>query len=133
MAYFRSPLSRADTLPNGYSRAPQMRIDHSGNSYNTCIRGPHGNRVWPVEELFARRKFKATVKDRIARLNPYGHEEGQNIKGYHPKDAVPVVVFDAVSQRDYIKRWGTKAGAEVVYKRGRHKYVSRMDYVEGPN
>lgn len=132
MAYFISPLNKAEALPSGYTRASHLTIRHSGNTYNSCIRGPGGDYVWPIEELFARQKFKPTVQERIARLNPCGHEEGSKIRGYYPSSSRKKCWFDGVSQREYIKRWGTKDGAEVIYKAGRAKFVSRNSYLRGP-
>ncbi len=131
--YYRCPLNKADNLPPGYSRVPHLHIEHSGNSYNSCIQGPGGQRVWPIEELFARRKFSKNVAERIARLNPYGHEEGSIIRGVFYKTwAKNPWHMDAVKLRDYEKKWGTRDGAEIIHKSGRSKFVSSQAFLRGP-
>ena len=66
-------------LPDG-----RYQIEHSGQVWTSLGRGRFAP-IWPVEELFARRKFKQTVQDRIRKMNPNGLEEGSMIRGFFPK------------------------------------------------
>lgn len=72
-----------------------------------------------------------TVRARIERLNKNGVEEGARIRGTHYK-AWDEIAFtrDFVLENSYIKRWGF-APTDIVYRRGRKKYVTRIDYQAG--
>lgn len=57
-------------------------VSHNGGAWTSLGRGPNGHDIWPIEELFARKKFKPTVQERIRRLNPDGKEEGVMCRGW---------------------------------------------------
>lgn len=134
MAHFACPLTYAETLPPGYSRVHLLTIKHSGHVYSSNVTGPSGQYVWPMEELFARRKCKATVRERMHRLNPYGKEEGSICRGWFVHSPRGRAFYiDAVPMREYEQKWGEKNGAEVLIKQGRHKFVSRRSFENGHN
>ena len=41
--------------------------------------------IWPIEEMFARRKFSRKVRERIAAFYPDGKEEGSTTRGLFRK------------------------------------------------
>lgn len=59
-------------------------IDYeNGAVYRSAGRGRHAF-IWPIEEYLTRTKHRRRVRERIARLNPAGKEEGDAPKGWHP-------------------------------------------------
>lgn len=73
----------------------QLVIERDGLVLVSPGRGPTGLPLWPLEELFSRRKFKPTVEARIRRLNPSGYfEEGTRIRG---------MFYEPISWRRYKK------------------------------
>lgn len=133
--HYECPLNDVNPLPSGYMRANRYVIRHSGHSYGSTVResGGIGAYIWPIEELTARRKFKPTVKARIERLNPHGKAEGSICRGwfFHAPRA-RALHYDCAPLREYVAKWGTKRGAEIVYKQGRHKFVSQYSLLDGP-
>ncbi len=61
------------------------QVSHSGGTWTSRGRGPGGNYIWPIEELFARSKHTPTVCERIRKFHPDGHEEGTIIRGWFHK------------------------------------------------
>lgn len=120
-----------DRESNGGSR--KVTIEHSGRVHEAVGCEPSGNRIWPISEYLVRRKHKRSVAERIERLNPYGKPEGESVRGVHPKFSPRHVILwgDFVPLREYEKKWGVKP-ARVAFKRGRHKFVTRRDFVAGP-
>ena len=62
-----------------------FQIEHSGQVWTSLGMGPAGSHIWPIEEMFARRKFKLSVQERIRKFYPNGIEEGSLVRGLHFK------------------------------------------------
>jgi hypothetical protein len=110
-----------------------VQVTHSGKTFGAVGCTPSGHRIWPIEEYLIRSKHKPTVAARIRRMNLYGKVEGAKIRGFHPKFNPKTVqlLYDLVPVRSYKKKWGA-APVRIALKNGRHKFVSRMDFVSGP-
>lgn len=112
-----------------------VTITHSGHTFTalgfdeTCQAY-----IWPIQEYLVRRKHKKSVAERIERLNRAGKTEGERPRGWHPKANLRTEKFmrDCDTLRAYENRWGTREGAEIVGKCGRHKLVSRPSFENGP-
>lgn len=116
------------------NRFGKVSVEHSGQVFHAVACDPTtGERVWPIEEYLARSKHKKTVAERIARLNPYGKLEGERVRGVHPKFSPKRVLWrgDLVSLAEFRKKWGD-APVKIAFKRGRHKFVSRHDFMNQP-
>ncbi len=61
----------------GYEHVGFCDIEHSGCRFSTNVIEPNGNRVWPIEELLARKSYRPEQAQRIRKLNPYGKPEGE--------------------------------------------------------
>lgn len=76
-------------------------------------------------------KHKNSVRARIERLNPQPWREWRCIRGWHPNTKTDFTL-DVVRLQDYLRKWGNDAPYEIYSKKGRKKFVSRRDYIVGP-
>lgn len=85
----------------------------------------------PHAEAFKRWPHTKNVCERITRLNPNGLEEGTQPRGFHAKFNARnwCLINDCVPLQKYIEKHGRPPGR--VIKHGRHKFVSRIDYLDG--
>lgn len=135
--YYRSPLNKGDRshMPADWTVTRHLQIEHSGHVFNSCIWSYSAHAyVWPIEEYLCRTNHTKSVAERIERLNPLGKPEGERPKGWNPKFSPRHVELsrDLVPAREYQKKWGRKP-ERIAFKRGRHKFVTRADFVSGPN
>jgi hypothetical protein len=60
-------------------------IEHSGWQFRSVGTGKVRRApIWPIQEYLVRTKHGPAVRERIARLNPNGKEEGERPRGWHP-------------------------------------------------
>ena len=60
-------------------------VEHSGKVFTMLRLSPNGLPVWPIEEYLVRTNHSPAARERIARLNPDGKEEGATPIGWEPE------------------------------------------------
>ena len=105
---------------------PPATIEHSGQVW-TSTRRTTCARVWPIAEYLARRKHSPNVRDRIERMNPYGHEEGSYIRGWEPSRRINYFLMDVMPVKRFIEKYGREAYRslphEAFIRRGHRKAI----------
>jgi hypothetical protein len=87
----------------------------------------------PLAEVFEHLKCGENIRARIAKLQPLGPLEGDELRGWHPHHTFRDWRLDVIMPRDFITKFGRDAYRSLprtaLIRRGHRKAV-RQEYVE---